>query len=316
MLGSSGGPLVEAASPNPARNRPALVSLGLPVYNAADFLEQCLDSLVGQTHRNLEIVISDNASTDRTPQICARYADRDSRIRLVLGESNQGAAWNHNRVLGLAGGTYFKWCGADDMIAPTFVERCVERLEASPEAVLAFPLTVVIDEQGIPIRKTDSRLPLGSADVRVRFRSLLSSWQPIHNPFYGLIRHDALRQARRFGTFLAGDRSLLAELVLMGPFLQVEEFLMFRRHYAKHRERTADSEQTMLDPSKPPSSREFRMLREHAVSALTAHHDLRTRLQLLWDVGGWAMSQRKELAWEGRMIASRVLQRMGQFIIS
>jgi glycosyltransferase involved in cell wall biosynthesis len=95
-----------------------VVTIGLPVFNASHFLGECLDSLVTQSYPNLRIVISDNASSDDTVAICQRYATRDPRVQIVRADRNRGAGWNHQRVLELAEGKYFKWCGADDVIGP------------------------------------------------------------------------------------------------------------------------------------------------------------------------------------------------------
>src|SRR5262249_44963466 len=132
---------------DPTNDSP-LVSIGLPVYNGERFLGTCLDSLLAQTYANLEIVISDNASTDGTPALCEEYAARDPRIRFVRSDRNRGAAWNHNQVASMARGVYFRWCGADDALDPRFIEACVATLESQRDAVLAFPLSIVIDETG------------------------------------------------------------------------------------------------------------------------------------------------------------------------
>ena len=77
------------------QNRP-LVSIGLPVYNEAEHLAQALDSLLGQDYENIEVIISDNASTDGTPQICADYAGKDGRVRYHRNETNIGGINNFN----------------------------------------------------------------------------------------------------------------------------------------------------------------------------------------------------------------------------
>ena len=79
------------------RNNPR-VSIGMPVYNGAKFIEAALDSLLAQTFEGFELIISDNASTDRTEVICRSYAARDNRIRYYRQEKNQGAIWNFNHV--------------------------------------------------------------------------------------------------------------------------------------------------------------------------------------------------------------------------
>ena len=110
------------------------VTLGVPVFNGGPFLPETLDSLLNQTFSDLEVVISDNASTDRTEEICRAYAARDPRVRYYRNDVNRGAAWNHNRVFELARGEFFKWSAADDLCAPEFLTLCVAALDRDPAA--------------------------------------------------------------------------------------------------------------------------------------------------------------------------------------
>ena len=91
-----------------------LVSVGLPVYNGERYLREAVDSVLGQTYVNLELVISDNASTDATEAICREYAARDPRVRYHRAERNRGAVWNFNRAFELARGEFFMWQAFDD----------------------------------------------------------------------------------------------------------------------------------------------------------------------------------------------------------
>ena len=84
------------------------ISVGLAVYNGENYLGEAIDSILNQTFTDFELIISDNASTDRTAEICQDYANRDPRIRYVCADRNRGAAWNQSRVMELAGGKYFK----------------------------------------------------------------------------------------------------------------------------------------------------------------------------------------------------------------
>ena len=288
-----------------------LVGIGVPVYNGGSMLVACLDAVVAQTYDNLDIVISDNASTDETRSICERYASRDSRIRFFPATENRGAAWNHRYVLERARGEYFKWCAADDTMAPEFVERCVAALEARPDVVLAFPLTIVIDETGQPVRRTDARLPLTSPQARIRFDALLSPWDVTHSPFYGVMRRSGVDRVRPFGPFLAGDRSFLAELALAGPFFQVEEFLMYRRHYSKHWKRSSKDEQALLNPTAQLDyhPREFVMLREHVSGAIRAEASVAARLGYLLTIGRWVFRNRAAFVREARDYIRYVLRR-------
>ena len=215
--------------PHRAPATPApLVTIGLPVYNGEDYLEEALDGLLGQTFADFELVISDNASTDRTAGICHTYAARDPRIRYVRQPTNLGAVANHNLLVPLARGRYFKWVGHDDLYAPELIERCVEALEAHPEAVLVNVWDGVVDEQG---RTTTVPYPLDTANPspHLRLRSLLNVNGG--NDFYGLFRTESLRRIRPLGGYLHSDRAYMAELALNGPFHQVPEVLFHRRDH-------------------------------------------------------------------------------------
>ena len=114
----------------------AKLSIGMPIYNGDEFLKEAIESLLNQTFEDFEIIISDNASTDQTQQICRYYADLDPRIRYYRCKENLGAAWNYNRVFELSYGEYFKWAAHDDYCAPSFFERCVEALDRDRNIIL------------------------------------------------------------------------------------------------------------------------------------------------------------------------------------
>ena len=115
------------------------VTIGMPVYNGAALVGAALESILAQTLTDFELIISDNASTDATAEVCRSYAAKDRRIRYYRNEKNLGAAPNFNRVVELAtnGVPYFKWAAHDDVIAPTFLEKCARVLDAAPQSVVA-----------------------------------------------------------------------------------------------------------------------------------------------------------------------------------
>ena len=122
------------------------VSIGLPVYNGERYLEQALNSILGQTYTDFELIISDNASSDRTKAICEEFRSKDQRIRYYRNEVNLGAGPNHDLVFRRSKGKYFKWFGYDDLIAPNFLSRCIEILDRYHTVVLCTPKTKIIDE--------------------------------------------------------------------------------------------------------------------------------------------------------------------------
>jgi glycosyltransferase involved in cell wall biosynthesis len=207
-----------------------LVTIGLPTYNGVRFLETTLESLIYQDLDDYEIVISDNGSTDGTDAIGRRWAAHP-RVRFERVPVNQGAAWNYNRVLALARGPYFKWAADDDLCRPSFLSRCVDELEASPRAVLAWPQTILIDEDDCESGLIDDdNLDTRQSDPAARLARLLKNRVEWH-PVFGLIRTDFLKSTRGIQTFVYADVALLAELSLVGEFHQVRERLFLRRYH-------------------------------------------------------------------------------------
>ncbi len=132
---------------NAAKSMPR-VTVGLPVYNGEKFLGEAIESVLDQTFEDFELVISDNASTDATEEICRDYAARDRRVRYARAPQNRGAAWNFNRAFELAGGEYFKWLAHDDVIGPRYLARTVEALDHDASLVLCHSQTGIIDGEG------------------------------------------------------------------------------------------------------------------------------------------------------------------------
>jgi glycosyltransferase involved in cell wall biosynthesis len=211
----------------------AAVTVGLPVYNGARYLPSALEALAAQTYADLEIVISDNCSTDETEEICRDFAARDERIRYIRRTENRGAAWNFNSVVTESSSPYFKWAAADDVLAPDCVERCVEVLEATDErVVLVYPQTKLIDESGEVIGDWRDGVDLRQASAHERLRSLVENLILGH-PMFGVVRRGALERTHLNGSFPSSDYVLLAELALLGEIRQLDEPLFYRRVHAE-----------------------------------------------------------------------------------
>jgi glycosyltransferase involved in cell wall biosynthesis len=206
------------------------VSIGVAVYNGERFLAKTLDALLAQTFEDLEVIICDNSSTDATEQICRSYAAADSRIQYRRNSENVGAPRNFNLAATLSRGEYFKWSGADDLCAPTLIERCIEVLDRRAEAVLCYPKTRLVDENDVALHDYEDRLDLQVASPNWRLAQLLSNIR-MCNPVFGLIRSSALKRTRLFGTYSNSDVAFLAELALHGTFVELPETLFFRRSF-------------------------------------------------------------------------------------
>jgi glycosyltransferase involved in cell wall biosynthesis len=206
------------------------LSIGLPVYNGERYLAEALDALLGQTYRDFELIISDNASTDSTEEICRRYAEQDPRVRYIRQPRNIGCAANHNVVFEYARGELFKWVADDDLYARDLVERCIELLDENPDAVLVHSWSAVVEGDDVDVaRPITYPLETSSPSAPVRFRSILIA--DGGDDDYGVIRSEVLRKVRPYDSFYHADRTIPAELVLHGRFLHVPDWLYFRREH-------------------------------------------------------------------------------------
>jgi glycosyltransferase involved in cell wall biosynthesis len=207
------------------------LSIGLPVYNGEEYLAEALDSLLGQTYRDFELIISDNASTDGTADLCRHYAAADPRIRYLRQPRNIGCAGNHNVVFEVARGELFKWASDDDLYGRDLLRRCIAVLDENPHVVAVHSWTATIDGQtGELARGLRYPLATGSERAPERFRSML--FDAGGDDDYAVIRSDVLRRIPLYGSHYRADRTLPAELSLHGPFRQVPDYLYFRRHHA------------------------------------------------------------------------------------
>jgi len=207
---------------------PPLVSIGMPLYNEEQYLRTSLDSLLRQDYPNLELVISDNASTDSTETICREYGKRDRRIRYHRQACNRGGAWNFNEAFHLSRGSYFMWAAGHDCWEPKFLSTCLGALEREPAAVLSYPRSRLIDPNGNEIERTSSYIDTRHMGIVARF-NLAVWWLVNPQAIYGLMRADALRKTRLAQPVFAADQVLLAELSLLGPFVHVPETLFYPR---------------------------------------------------------------------------------------
>ena len=203
------------------------LTIGLPVYNGERYLAESLDSLLAQTFEDYELIISDNASTDGTADICRRYEKQDSRVRYVRQLRNIGSSPNHNFVATEGRGQLFKWASHDDVYAPELLSRCVEALDEYPQVVLAHAWTAQIDNSGSVTKAFEYPLATGSERAPERFRSMLFGQGG--DDYYGVIRARTVRAIAPQDSYHHSDRTIVAEMSLYGPFYQVPDWLYFRR---------------------------------------------------------------------------------------
>jgi len=207
------------------------VSIGLPVFNGEKYLAEALDSILSQTYRDFELIISDNASTDNTELICQSYVAKDSRVHYYRNKANVGVSANFNRVFQLSSSEYFKWVACDDICSPDFLKKCVKVLDANSSVVLCHSKTGRINDRGEPAGNYDLNLRIDSPKPHERFGDLIYMDNDAWVLIYGLMRSDALKKTQLMGRYIGADRNLLAEIGLIGRFFMVPEYLFSRREY-------------------------------------------------------------------------------------
>ena len=216
----------ESRGEGAARSTAPLVSVGVFLYNEGRFVANSLESLIGQDYPNLEIVVSDNCSTDDTSSICRTFAERDQRIAYERLENNIGAAANSVRVLERASGEYFMWASGHDLWSPGFVTACVAELERHPDAALAYGPAEWIDAHGLQQDREsgwyDTR---GLAPIARLFTAF---WGNLH-PVLGVIRTQFLKELPKIHACAGSDQIVLAQLALAGEFIHVPMATWSRR---------------------------------------------------------------------------------------
>lgn len=208
-----------------------LLSIGMFVFNGERFISKALDSLLSQDFRDYELIISDNASTDRTEAICREYAARDPRIVYHRNRENMGAGWNLRRVCDLARGKYFKWAANDDFCEPGYLSKCIEVLESRPDVVVVHSKTRVVDQDGALVEDYEWPLRTDDADPVTRFRDLLLNDHMCFQIF-GVMRLESLRKVPPQGSYVNSDGVLLAQMGLLGPYYEIPERLWINTRHS------------------------------------------------------------------------------------
>jgi glycosyltransferase involved in cell wall biosynthesis len=218
-------------------NRPRL-SIGMPVYNGENFLTEAIEAILAQSYTDFELIIADNASSDRTGVICEAYAAKDRRIKYYRSDRNIGVHRNYNRVFQFATGEYFRWATHDDICAPEGIEKCVEVLEQNPDVVLCYTKTKLIDEHGIVLPQNYDENPLltHSSQPHIRFRNLIidSFSRPYRGQqLFGVMRTNVAATTPLLGDYSGADKVFLARMSLLGKYYEVPEYLFFNREHSQ-----------------------------------------------------------------------------------
>ena len=209
------------------------VIVGLPVFNSQKFLGAAIESHLSQSFGDFELVISDNGSTDATPDICAAYAGRDKRVKYWRSDVNRGILWNHRRVFDAvtSPGQYFRWAAGDDIMEPGLLEAMVAVLDKRPDVEAVVPDTRNIDIDGKITGSMARALDLQSPDAFERARQiLLGEYQMVIA--FGLFRASTLQVLRTRPDYIGWDFVFVWELALRGKMVQPVGPTLLRRFHA------------------------------------------------------------------------------------
>lgn len=217
------------------------VTLAMPVRNGSAHIGSAIRSILAQDFADIELIITDNASEDATPDICNEIARTDRRVRFVANPRNLGAAPNYNRGFELARGEYLKWCAHDDLISPNYVRACLAALEADRSASVAYGRTVCIDGQGreVDAEDDDEMQSLLDESPARRFITAVRQGGTCF-PIFGLFRKDLLARSCLHRLYYGSDRALIAEMALLGRCLLVPEATFYNREHPNRSIRIVD----------------------------------------------------------------------------
>ncbi|GAA4191505.1 hypothetical protein GCM10022288_22400 [Gryllotalpicola kribbensis] len=291
-----------------------LVSVGVPVLNGEKYLEQTLEALAAQTLDDIEILISDNASVDRTREIAEAFAARDARFVVLPHTPRLGFADNWNRTLAAASGEYFMWNASDDLARPDHLRSCVDALRDRPDAVVAFSRVERINETGATIgSRNDERLDFDvPAHERVRTFFTREVFQAVG--WGGVFRTERLRRFGGLPRLFGGDFPLGIRMAMSGPWAPVPRVLYAER---VHGEQTTNMQAgdpieqvRMFQPERTVSFAfpQWELARAMYLAALRgpglASERWRAALAILTS---WSLPQWRLLPWDLKRNAVRLL---------
>lgn len=201
-----------------------MVTIGIPTYNRCHLLARSIESALRQTYQNIEVVVSDNASTDDTSRVCNRYATQDGRLKYTRLSTNRGATANFSEVLKHASGEYFLWLGDDDWLDEGYVRGCVDELHNQPAVAIVY---------GTPLYyysgKFTNRGTIVVIDKQSWWKRVIDYFSKVvdNGMFYGIMRTRDIRSLQLTNT-MGGDWFFIANLLCSGTSKHVSELHIHR----------------------------------------------------------------------------------------
>lgn len=284
------------------------VSIGIPVYNGEKYLKLAIESLIQQSFQDFEIIISDNASIDKTEEICRLFQSQDKRVVYHRNPVNIGAASNYKKVFQLAKGEFFKWMAHDDRCSPNYLEECVKALEDDHNVVMSFPKFVLIDENDQPfplVRKntyvtSDHRIITTNIERNFmsdhpseRYGEVLYQTTECYE-FFGLSRTNIIEKSSQHDAFYGSDKVLLCELAVMGKLKEVASATGYFRIHDQQSQSIKNSKERAKwispDLNYGALMSRFKCLQGYYHSIFAYSISLSERAKCLWVLIAWSIN--------------------------
>jgi O-antigen biosynthesis protein len=207
-----------------------LISIGIPIFNSEQFVRETLESLAAQTFGDFEVLMSDDASIDRSGEICRDFSKKDPRFRYMHNAENKGAIPNHEQVFEMSSGKYFMWATDHDLWKPEMLEKCLRAFSSEKNAGLVYTPAAVIDEKGLIVRPATLDRRSGQ-DHFSTFLDVITG-KITSDAICGLFNVEAMQGVSLYSAF-GTDTIFLSELSLKTDFVQLPDSLYFRRQNRK-----------------------------------------------------------------------------------
>jgi len=199
-----------------------LISIGMPVFNSEHTIEKSIRSLLSQDFKDFELIISDNGSTDDTPNICQYLSSQDSRIRYFRYEKNRGASWNFKNVFTLASSEFFMWAASHDMWESNYINSCIEKIKTNPKICLVYSQLTWFKDDNILYSPAVSLIDTQGKSTIMRLWDIIFKLS-MCDMVYGVFRSSELKKCRIGLSCQGPDNILLFELSLYGEIAVIHQ---------------------------------------------------------------------------------------------
>jgi len=209
-----------------------ILTVGFPIYNGEKFLKRRLDNILTQSYNNFLIIISDNASTDKTEQICKEYQKIDPRITYVKQTKNLGGINNFLWLINNSNTEYFVWAAADDIWSPDFLENNIKNLQNNGDNVGSIGYVYYFDDERFSVDTFDknnyTKQHVRSTDgtYEQRLQKYVNFNQT--SALYSIFRTNILKKSVVQHAIVAWDTALIFRALKYGNFAVDQQSSMYR----------------------------------------------------------------------------------------